>query len=97
MPKLFIVKKDQALTAETITAYCRENLTGYKRPNIYRVQDRTAEDAGRQNPAAGAAGIVVFDPTDDGTRPSTRPWTRRKFIRANMRLVAVPSLAEIRL
>ncbi|TGQ65112.1 MAG: long-chain-fatty-acid--CoA ligase [Mesorhizobium sp.] len=32
VPKLFIVKKDQALTAETITAYCRENLTGYKRP-----------------------------------------------------------------
>ncbi|MER9331843.1 long-chain fatty acid--CoA ligase [Mesorhizobium sp. M0488] len=32
VPKLFIVKKDPALTAETITAYCRENLTGYKRP-----------------------------------------------------------------
>ncbi|TPN40574.1 long-chain fatty acid--CoA ligase [Mesorhizobium sp. B1-1-6] len=32
VPKLFIVKKDQALTAEAITAYCRENLTGYKRP-----------------------------------------------------------------
>ncbi|MCA0014250.1 long-chain-fatty-acid--CoA ligase [Mesorhizobium sp. B292B1B] len=32
VPKLFIVRKDQALTAEAITAYCRENLTGYKRP-----------------------------------------------------------------
>ncbi|MER8641687.1 long-chain fatty acid--CoA ligase [Mesorhizobium sp. M1252] len=32
VPKLFIVKKDPALTAEAITAYCRENLTGYKRP-----------------------------------------------------------------
>ncbi|ESY04254.1 long-chain fatty acid--CoA ligase [Mesorhizobium sp. LNJC399B00] len=32
VPKLFIVKKDPALTAEAITAYCRESLTGYKRP-----------------------------------------------------------------
>ncbi len=30
--KLFIVKKDPALTEETVRAYCRENLTGYKNP-----------------------------------------------------------------
>ncbi|QPC89214.1 long-chain fatty acid--CoA ligase [Mesorhizobium sp. INR15] len=32
VPKLFVVKKDSALTAEALTAFCRENLTGYKRP-----------------------------------------------------------------
>jgi len=32
VPKLFVVKKDPALTAEDLTAFCRENLTGYKRP-----------------------------------------------------------------
>ncbi|UVK43441.1 long-chain fatty acid--CoA ligase [Mesorhizobium sp. AR07] len=32
VPKLFVVKKDPALTAEALIAYCRENLTGYKRP-----------------------------------------------------------------
>lgn len=32
VPKLFVVKKDPALTAEVLIAYCRENLTGYKRP-----------------------------------------------------------------
>jgi long-chain acyl-CoA synthetase len=32
VPKLFVVKKDPALTAEALMAYCRENLTGYKRP-----------------------------------------------------------------
>ncbi|SDA95061.1 long-chain fatty acid--CoA ligase [Mesorhizobium qingshengii] len=32
VPKLFVVRKDPALTAEALTAYCRENLTGYKRP-----------------------------------------------------------------
>ncbi|RWA77494.1 MAG: long-chain fatty acid--CoA ligase [Mesorhizobium sp.] len=32
VPKLFVVRKDPALTVETLTAYCRENLTGYKRP-----------------------------------------------------------------
>ncbi|TIO32178.1 long-chain fatty acid--CoA ligase [Mesorhizobium sp.] len=32
VPKLFVVKKDPSLTAEILTVYCRENLTGYKRP-----------------------------------------------------------------
>ena len=30
--KVFIVKKDPALTAEQVRAFCHENLTGYKRP-----------------------------------------------------------------
>ena len=30
--KLFIVKKDPSLTEEEVLAYCKENLTGYKRP-----------------------------------------------------------------
>ena len=32
VPKLFVVKKDPALTAEILLAYCKQNLTGYKRP-----------------------------------------------------------------
>src|SRR5690606_19223703 len=32
VPKLFVVRKDPALTEEVLMAYCRENLTGYKRP-----------------------------------------------------------------
>ena len=32
VPKLFIVKKDPKLTEADIIAFCRENLTGYKRP-----------------------------------------------------------------
>ncbi len=32
VPKLFVVRKDPNLTVETLIAYCRENLTGYKRP-----------------------------------------------------------------
>ncbi|WP_210191414.1 long-chain fatty acid--CoA ligase [Mesorhizobium australicum] len=31
-PKLFVVKKDPALTADALKAYLRENLTGYKMP-----------------------------------------------------------------
>ena len=30
--KLFVVRKDPALTAEQIITYCRENMTGYKVP-----------------------------------------------------------------
>ena len=34
VPKLFVVKKDPALTVEILMAFCRENLTGYKRPKF---------------------------------------------------------------
>ena len=37
--KIFVVKKDQNLTAEEITAYCRENLTGYKIPKMIEFRD----------------------------------------------------------
>lgn len=30
--KIFVVKKDDSLTKEELLAYCKENLTGYKRP-----------------------------------------------------------------
>lgn len=32
VPKLFIVKKDQNLSEADVLSYCRNNLTGYKRP-----------------------------------------------------------------
>jgi long-chain acyl-CoA synthetase len=32
VPKLFIVKKDPSLTAEAVMEFCKEQLTGYKRP-----------------------------------------------------------------
>ncbi|EPZ49232.1 long-chain-fatty-acid--CoA ligase [Bacteriovorax sp. BAL6_X] len=32
--KLFVVKNDQSLTEEELMAFCKENLTGYKRPKI---------------------------------------------------------------
>ncbi|OQM73788.1 long-chain fatty acid--CoA ligase [Pseudaminobacter manganicus] len=32
VPKLFVVRKDPALTEATLIAFCRDNLTGYKRP-----------------------------------------------------------------
>jgi long-chain acyl-CoA synthetase len=37
--KIFVVKKDQALTAEVLIAHCREHLTGYKVPS--QVEFRT--------------------------------------------------------
>jgi long-chain acyl-CoA synthetase len=32
VPKLFIVKKDPSLTAESVLDFCKDKLTGYKRP-----------------------------------------------------------------
>ncbi|HEY4143596.1 long-chain-fatty-acid--CoA ligase [Pinirhizobacter sp.] len=37
--KLFVVRKDPSLTEETIKAWCRENLTGYKRPKLIEFRD----------------------------------------------------------
>jgi len=38
-PKLFIVRKDAALTEDAVRAWCRENLTGYKRPKYIEFRD----------------------------------------------------------
>ena len=37
--KVFIVKKDPALTAEAVKAFCRENLTGYKQPRLVEFRE----------------------------------------------------------
>ncbi|KQT82161.1 AMP-binding protein [Aurantimonas sp. Leaf443] len=37
--KLFVVRSDAGLTAEGVKAYCRENLTGYKRPREIEFRD----------------------------------------------------------
>jgi long-chain acyl-CoA synthetase len=37
--KLFVVKKDAALSEEEIAAYCRENFTAYKRPRYIEFRD----------------------------------------------------------
>jgi long-chain acyl-CoA synthetase len=37
--KVFIVRKDPALTAEQVKAFCRENLTGYKLPKVVEFRD----------------------------------------------------------
>ncbi len=37
--KLFVVKKDPALTAEQVAAYCRKELTGYKNPKTIVFRD----------------------------------------------------------
>jgi long-chain acyl-CoA synthetase len=37
--KLYVVKKDPALTAAAIIAHCRESLTGYKVPKLVEFLD----------------------------------------------------------
>ncbi|MFC5439695.1 AMP-binding protein [Rhodanobacter ginsenosidimutans] len=37
--KLFVVRKDPNLTIEALKAFCRENLTGYKRPKLIEFRD----------------------------------------------------------
>jgi long-chain acyl-CoA synthetase len=37
--KIFVVKKDAGLTEETLKQFCRENLTGYKRPKVIEFRD----------------------------------------------------------
>jgi long-chain acyl-CoA synthetase len=37
--KLFVVRKDPQLTEEALRQFCRENLTGYKRPKLIEFRD----------------------------------------------------------
>lgn len=37
--KLFVVRKDPNLTVDQLKEYCRENLTGYKRPKVIEFRD----------------------------------------------------------
>ncbi|MBB3227071.1 long-chain acyl-CoA synthetase [Luteibacter sp. Sphag1AF] len=37
--KVFVVRKDPSLTEEALKAFCRENLTGYKRPKYIEFRD----------------------------------------------------------
>ena len=37
--KLFVVKSDPSLTEDEIRAYCKEELTGYKRPKYVEFRD----------------------------------------------------------
>jgi long-chain acyl-CoA synthetase len=37
--KLFVVRKDPALTVDALKQFCRENLTGYKRPKLIEFRD----------------------------------------------------------
>ena len=39
VPKIFVVRKDPAVTKEDLMAYARENLTGYKRPKHVEFRD----------------------------------------------------------
>ncbi|MDX1381902.1 MAG: AMP-binding protein, partial [Xanthomonadales bacterium] len=37
--KIYVVKKDPSLSEDELQAYCRENLTGYKRPKAIQFMD----------------------------------------------------------
>jgi long-chain acyl-CoA synthetase len=37
--KLYIVKKDPSLTSEQVLAFCKEQLTGYKRPKFVEFRE----------------------------------------------------------
>ncbi|MEX1828823.1 AMP-binding protein [Luteibacter sp. CQ10] len=64
--KLFVVRKDPSLTEEALREYCRENLTGYKRPkhiefrdalpksNVGKILRRELRDEERKKKAAKA-------------------------------------------
>jgi long-chain acyl-CoA synthetase len=37
--KLYVVRKDPALTLQNLVDYCHENLTGYKRPKVIEFRE----------------------------------------------------------
>ena len=43
--KLFVVRSDEAIDEDAIRSYCKENLTGYKRPRIIEFRDELPKSA----------------------------------------------------
>jgi long-chain acyl-CoA synthetase len=68
--KVFVVRKDPALTVEQLMDFCRENLTGYKKPkyvefrdelpksNVGKILRRELRDAAVARTSPAAAGEV---------------------------------------
>jgi long-chain acyl-CoA synthetase len=61
--KLFIVKKDPALTDTDVFAFCKEQLTGYKRPKIIEFRDELPKTN---------VGKILRRELRDGTNDATR-------------------------
>ncbi len=82
--KLYVVKKDPALTSDDVLKYCREHLTNYKVPARRRVPHRPAQVERRQDPASRTArrgeeegGVIGLTASnrrihDDAPRQGTR-------------------------
>ncbi len=60
--KLFVVKKDPALTAEALKQYCHDELTGYKRPKYIEFRDEL--------PKSNVGKILRRKLRDEGKSPS---------------------------
>ena len=56
--KAFVVRKDPALTEADLMEYCRQHLTGYKKPKYIEFRDELAEEQHRQDPASRAQGFA---------------------------------------
>ena len=62
VPKLFVVRKDPALTVEAAARLLQGKLHRLQAAQAHRVPHRTAEDAGGQDFAQGAEGIALSCP-----------------------------------
>lgn len=61
MVKIFVVKKDPAVTQELLVAFCRLNLTGYKVPKIVEFRDEL--------PKSNVGKILRRELRDEAARP----------------------------
>jgi long-chain acyl-CoA synthetase len=60
--KIFVVRKDPALDAATLIAYCRERLTGYKTPDFVEFVDEL--------PKSNVGKVLRRELTADAAAPS---------------------------
>jgi long-chain acyl-CoA synthetase len=58
--KLFVVKKDPALSEADVKAHCAKGLTNYKRPKIVVFKDDLPKDQCRQDPSPRVARLTPF-------------------------------------
>jgi long-chain acyl-CoA synthetase len=73
--KLFVVKMPGASVTEAeMVAHCRTGMTGYKVPKIRALRRRTAQERGRQDPAAGTARCHLNHSSSARLTPAPSRW-----------------------
>ena len=103
--KLFIVRKDPALTEEAVKAFCAERLTNYKRPRIVEFRDELPKsNVGKilrrelridRGLSSLVANLIILDRGEADRLPALRFIRQRKRVLSQKHRIIVEIMCDI--